>query len=370
MENRMKRVGVIMAGGVGERFWPLSRAARPKQLLRLTHPEKSMLEMAVGYLDGLIEREDIFIITGRALTAPISEADIGIPPGNIVGEPCKRNTAGALLYIAATLRARHGDNVTMAITTADHYIGDVKEFQRSVESAMTAAESEDALVVCGIQPTAPETGFGYMEVPENAQPIESGTGNLPAYPLRGFREKPDAATAQAFLDSGRYFWNSGMFFWRLPVFEGELNRVAPELADGFRKMAYLLQMGDACSADKVFEALPDISIDYALMEKAGRVLMVRGDFPWRDMGSWQSLGHAFPPDESGNIAVGDPVLLESKDCVVYNEVGHKSMAVGVLGVKGLAVVVTQDAVLVLPKDRAQDVRRIVAELKRGNAPQL
>jgi mannose-1-phosphate guanylyltransferase len=365
------RIGVIMAGGVGERFWPLSRAARPKQLLCLTHPERNMLQMAVGYLEGLIPPENMFIITSRQLVDPIRAAEVGIPPENVIGEPAKRNTTGALVYIAAVLRARFAaENLTLAITTADHFIGDIAAFKQSVGAAMVAAEAEDALVVCGISPTAPETGFGYMEVPENAVPIPLGTGNMPAYPLEGFREKPDAATAQQFLESGRYFWNSGMFFWRLSMFERELARVQPETANVLQQIASSLHAGDDATADTLFESLPNISVDYALMEKASRVLMVRGDFPWRDMGSWQSLGCAFPPDESGNIAVGAPVVLDSHNCVIYNEVGQTNMAVGVLGVEGLAVVVTQDAVLVLPKDRAQDVRRIVAELKRRDAPQL
>ena len=363
------RFGLIMAGGAGERFWPLSRRARPKQLLPLTHPDKSMLGVAVQNVAPAIPPERIYIITGSHLAGPIRAAAVGVPDANVLAEPCKRNTSGALAYATAYLMAAHPDlgpeSLSLAIMTADHRIDNSDLFCKTVEAALAAAETQNALVVCGIVPTRPDTGFGYIQVAEDATAI-GGSGEGPAVvPVAAFHEKPDAERAAAFVSSGQYFWNSGMFFWKASTFLDELSAARPQLAQATRDMADALRTGDEAEAGRIFEGLEDLSIDYALMERARRVLMVRGEFPWQDVGSWPALHEG-----EGNLLVGSPVVHDVSDSIIFNAVGDERVAVGVAGVAGLVVVVTDDAVLVVPKERAQDVRHLVKALKDRHARQV
>ncbi len=372
--TNMLRVGVVMAGGSGERFWPLSRRTRPKQLLALTHPDRSMLSLAVGLIGDVVGLEHVFIITGKHLVAPIREAEPSFPPDNILAEPCKRNTAGALAYTAAWLMARYPERdlntITMAVTTADHFIGDHERFRLMINAAMAAAEQGNALVTCGIPPTRPETGFGYVEANLDEVVTVAGDAGPLVYRVRAFHEKPDVDRALQFLAGGRHYWNSGMFFWKLSVFLEELRLAHPALAKAVSDMAVALKTGDTAAAETVFNSIESISIDYALMEKSANVLMVRGDFPWADIGAWNALAAFGEGDASGNYVVGAPILEDCAGCSVYNAPGAGKMAVGVVGMKDTVVVVTEDAVLVLPQSRAQDVRAVVEEIKRRNAKQL
>jgi len=368
------RIAVIMAGGAGERFWPLSRRSRPKQLLRLTRPDQTLLGNAVERIAPLIARERVYIATARGLVEPVRAARTGVPDENVLGEPCKRNTAGCLVYAVAQILARYGEaraaGISMAILTADHRIDSDELFRAAVEAALNVSEHGAALATIGIIPTRPETGYGYIEIPEKATPYTCATGLPSVYAVVRFREKPDTATAEEFVRTDRFFWNSGMFFWRLDTFLEELVLAAPAHAQATRAMAAALAKGDQAEADRIFEGLEDISIDYALMEKARRVLTVRAEFGWDDIGAWDALDRYFEHDEDDNVAVGEPILIDTHDCIVYNEPGEAKMAVAVIGVEGLVVVVAGDAVLIVPKDRAQEVKKAVAQLKEMGAKQL
>lgn len=357
-----------MAGGVGERFWPLSRQARPKQLLHLTDPDKSMLAEAVDRLLPLVPVERIYIITSRSLLAPIQAAGLALPVENIVGEPCKRNTTGALAYITAHILARHpqlepGD-VALAIVTADHRIGAPEVFLGMIDTALGASAEHNALVTCGIPPTAPETGFGYIQA---AAPVPGWEG---AFHVHAFHEKPNREKAEDFLAAGNYFWNSGMFFWTAAAFLDELSRVRPEVATATHAMRDALADGNAAAADAHFESLDDISIDYALMEHARNVLMVEGTFPWADVGSWSSIESTLPKDDRQNATHGNTLLQDCEGCIVYNDATHAGITIATLGLEDIVVVTTPDAVLVVPKHRAQDVRHLVTELKKRGASQI
>ena len=370
------RMAVIMAGGSGERFWPLSRRNRPKQLLKLTQPDQTLLEEAIERVAPVIPPERIFIVTGRHLVDPIRRACTALPPENVIGEPAKRNTAGCLVYAAAKALAHQdgaekADAVTMAVLTADHTIDQPDRFCATVEAALEFAEREPYLVTIGIAPTRPETGYGYIEVAESAKALASAAGARPAiYPVEHFREKPDRAAAEQFVATGRFYWNSGMFFWRLSTFLDELDAAAPAFADATRRMAEALAAGDDAAADRIFESLDNNSIDYALMEKARRVAVVAAAFPWDDVGAWDVLARDRPHDADGNVAVGNPILIDTRNAIVYNEPGAERMAVATVGVEDLVVVVTNDAVLVIPKSRAQEVRCAIEALKQRGANQL
>jgi len=288
--GKTRRVGVVMAGGSGERFWPISRRLRPKQLLHLTQDQETMLGEAVSRVAPLIAPEDVYVVTGEHLVAAIREAGVGVPDENVIAEPCKRNTAGCLAYAAAHLLAKYGgdgDDLTMAVLTADHIIGDSEAFRATIRIAMDAAESEQALATVGMVPTRPETGYGYIQA--DADPLPQYAGSVQVYPVAAFHEKPDAARAEAFMQSGHYFWNGGMFFWRLSVFLAALAEASPNIAAAVRAMTDAMRAGDDGRVRQAFEALENISIDYALMERADNVVVARADFDWDDVGSWPAL---------------------------------------------------------------------------------
>ncbi len=355
------RVAVIMAGGSGERFWPLSNPNHPKQFLQLTHEKKSLLEQAVSHIKPLFDKENIFLATGKHLVDACRQADTGIPDRNIIAEPFKRNTAGCLALAAAELLARYGGakNILMGVFPADHNILQPKAYQATVKAALAIAEREDALVTIGITPTRPETGYGYIRISDEDSFSEDG---VLAHPVIRFTEKPGFETAKEYVESGRFYWNSGMFFWRLSVFMNELRHASPGIASVIDDMHNAIKADERARLASIFENLDNISIDYALMEKAKRVLALEAGFGWDDIGAWDALLRQRKADRSGNVIVGNPVVIDTRNSIVYND--SENIDVGVIGLENIAVIITEHGVLVAPKERAQDVKRIVEELKR------
>lgn len=359
----MLRYAVIMAGGSGERFWPASRRARPKQLLRLTDPDLSMIEEAIERIAPLIPRERILIATSEILQQPIAEALPALPRENILAEPEKRNTAACLALAAAHLEHRHGEEDTvMAVLTADHQIGEPDRFRATVARALDFAAREDALVTIGVVPTRAETGYGYIEVapPAPGAPVTKGD---PLRVLR-FREKPSEPIAREYAKSGHHYWNSGMFFWRVSTLQKGLAHHMADLEIAERAMVDAIGGRGGRSLRDVFLPLADVSIDIGLMERANNVFVVPADFPWDDVGAWDALERTRTPDDAGNVVAGDAVLVDVRDSIVFNEPGGDAMAVAVIGLDGVIVATTPDGILVCPKERAQDVKLAVAELRR------
>ncbi len=365
------RVAVIMAGGSGERFWPLSREQRPKQLLKLTGSDENLLQEAVSRVLPLVPAENVFLATSRTLCNVICAGDERIPNANVLAEPCRRNTAGCLIWAAANLIARYGEDqeVTMAILTADHRIGAHDKFRATLDAAMSAAEKQSALVTIGATPERADTGYGYIEIlPNERQNNNNKTTGI--YPVHRFREKPNQSTADEFVASGNFLWNCGMFFWRVSTFLDELGNAQPEMAATARLIAKALAAGEEAEAVRLFEGLESISIDYALLEHAHNVLVAESTFPWDDVGSWDSLDRTREPDPRGNVTHGDPVLVDVENSIVFNEAGPDKMAVALVGVEDVVVVTVDDAVLVVAKDRVQDVKKVVAELQKRKGSQL
>lgn len=348
-----RRYAVIMAGGSGERFWPVSTKERPKQFLKLSSPEKSLLQEAVERAVNLVGADSTIIATGLPFAERSAQECNNLSADNVWAEPAKRNTTGCQVWVAANLLAMHAEdwaNVSIAVLTADHRIVPPEGFQSTVENALDQAEKTGALVTIGIWPSRPETGYGYIELGE---PIEG------AHHAHAFREKPDLATAEQYLESKRHLWNSGMFFWTLAGFMAELEQAQPEIAAITRSIAGLIKSGNLDEAKRVFETLPSVSIDYALMEKAQKVVVVDAQFEWDDLGAWDSLNRSYQPDENDNVSLGTVRLVDSNNCVVYNETtGQK---VNLLGLEGVIVVATDTEILVCPADRAQEVRRLASE---------
>jgi len=378
MAEHPTRVALILAGGVGERFWPLSRRSRPKQLLPLAGEGQTLLGDTVERIAPLIAIDDVYVVTGRPLLETIRKAGLPIAADHVIAEPAKRNTAGALVFAIAHLLAERGKvalahllaergedalEVTTAVLPADHLIDPADSFRYDISQAMTAVEEQGGLAVIGVPPTRPETGYGYIERAD----IEVEAGGF-AHPVAAFREKPDEETATGYVASGRHYWNSGMFFWRVRDFLAELTAASPEHGAVVEPLSEALRSGDEAEAQRLFETLPDRSIDYALMENAQNVLMVSASFNWDDLGAWDALARAWGADESGNITRGESVVLASENCIVLNEAEDTSVAV--LGVNGLTVVVTDDGVLVTRTDNAQQVREAVDKLKEKQSPHL
>jgi len=350
------RYAVIMAGGSGERFWPLSRRLRPKQLLRLTNPDETLLEEAVNRIEPLVGRENTVIATATHLERPIREAGL-LPPTNVVAEPDKRNTLGCLVWAAGVLSARHEnpDEVSMAVLTADHKIGLPEAFRRTVDRALGIAEQTGALVTIGIVPDRPETGYGYIEFDHAAL---VGTGSK----VTSFREKPSLEAAKEYLSEGRFLWNSGMFFWTLKSFYDELRDAEPEVERLAQVIANSLRLGKKERAEEAFQELPNRSIDYVLMERAKKVAVVPSEFPWDDVGAWDSLERTMPVDEHANVVQGQVLAVDTVNSILYNE--NPAQTVTIVGGDNLIVIVTGDAVMICPKSDAQRVKEIVAQVPK------
>lgn len=361
----MQRTCVIMAGGSGERFWPVSRRAFPKQLLALTDSGKPMIVEAIERISPLIPRRDIFIITSEILLAPTRAVLPDFPPENIIAEPAKRNTAPCLALAASIISARYAElalnDISMAVLTADHSISPAEEFRKTVDIALHYAEKAGRLTTVGITPVRPETGYGYIET------VSKTEVNTPAEVIR-FCEKPDIVTARRFLESGNFYWNSGMFFWRLDVFIDEITAAMPlysqkiaELTQAYFKSNKIALEASEHSARECFAEFPDISIDYGLMERSRKTSVVPAGFSWDDVGSWDALDRLRTADKSGNIIEGNSVAIDNMHSIIINK--SSDMTAAVIGTENIAVIVTDDAVLVCPKDRVQDVKRAVVALR-------
>jgi mannose-1-phosphate guanylyltransferase/mannose-6-phosphate isomerase len=344
---------VILAGGWGERLWPLSTRQRPKQLLDLVGEGGSLLADTLARVGPMVSVSDTIIMTSASLDGRIAEAIPSIPGHRIIGEPVGKNTAPAIALAAHLLLREDADALTVVLP-ADHVVKDAAAFQSAIRTAIEAAEHERGLVTLGIRPTRPETEYGYIRA-------GAAAGVDGVVVAASFEEKPDRETAAAYVERGGYYWNSGMFVWRADRFLEEVRLYLPEVASALDGVTS--SPGEASFArelDAYYAAVPGISVDYGVMEKARRVLMVPAEFGWDDVGAWPALKRIWPTDASGNVAKGDAVVLDSSGCVVYAETG----IVAVIGLENVVVVRTENATLVVPAERARDVRDVVRLLKQ------
>lgn len=350
--------GVVMAGGTGERFWPLSREQKPKQLLSLTGSE-ILLKSAVNRLRSFIEPKQILIITSKALAETIKQHLPELPPENIISEPMRRNTAPCLALAASRIEDRHDDPV-MVVVPADHLVIDTGRFREVLRAAVLAALEHDAAVTVGIPPTRPETGYGYMQRSE----LIDTAGREPVYKVLRFIEKPDPASAAIYAAKPDYFWNSGMFIWRLSVFKSLLQKHMPHLHSLLPQMrrALFSQDGEKLLSE-CYYGLDNISVDHGIMEKADNAFMLAGDFGWDDLGSWPALERIMGKDDTGNCVTGDFLPIDAGNCIIY---GGKRL-IAALGVEDLVVVDTDDVLLLCHKERAQDIRLLVSRLRERDA---
>jgi len=348
------RYAVIMAGGAGKRLWPLSRAGRPKQLLPLIHG-KSLLELAIERLKGLFPSENTWVITSAEYADEVVRALPQIPEENIVGEPEGRDTANAIALASQLLQARD-ENGTMAVFTADHVIRPTERFAEAVEKACQAAEQNpDALLTFGIRPTWPHTGLGYIHCGRSVQDS--------VHEVVSFKEKPDHQTARRYVESGQHYWNSGMFVWKLQAILRALKEFLPNSVEKLAPIAEAARSGRDYLPllAEAYPSLERISIDFAVMERAHKVLMVELNCEWLDVGSWPALENVSEPDETANVVVAENVAaLDSSRNVIVVKGDH---LVALVGMDDCIVVHSPDATLVCNKSDSQRLKELVALLE-------
>ncbi len=359
---------VIMAGGSGTRFWPLSREKTPKQLLKIAG-EDTLIQQTVNRILPLIPRQNIFVVTGLSLAEEInvqlSAKFGGSWDGNIILEPEAKNTAPALGLSALHLERLDTEGV-MVVLSADHSIRDTEKFLQVIQMAGQAAR-DDYLVTLGISPNRPETGYGYIKKGDAlTAPGSKGAGAAinAVYRVQAFVEKPDLETARTYVQSGDYYWNSGIFIWKVKTLFREIERNAPWLHSGLMDIRKDIGTDqEAETATKVFKKFSALSIDYAVMEQTERAAVIPADIGWSDVGSWTALDDVSEKDGMGNIIMGNIVDVGSSDSIIYGE----KRLVATIGLKDMVVVDTADATLVCPKEKAQDVRKVVQELRKRKA---
>jgi mannose-1-phosphate guanylyltransferase len=345
---------LILAGGSGERFWPLSRRARPKQLLRLVS-DKTLLEETLARLERLIPRERILILINAEQECAVRKLLEDFPSENIMAEPAKRDTAAAIALGTGWVAVRDHAAI-MAVLPADHVITNREAFQYTLALAADAAEETSELVSIGVKPTWACPGFGYIEQGEPVNLRRRPEKEMIHRVVR-FREKPNPDLAEAFLRRGNFRWNAGIFVWTVPTVLREFNRHAPELADF---ISQLRTPGNFVKALRErFSDLPRISFDYAIMEKADRVLVVESGFSWDDIGSWRAVANYFQKDEHGNAANRAIIAVNSSNNIVFDENGT---TVALLGVHDLVVIRTPDALLVCHRHEAERIKELIGKL--------
>lgn len=345
---------VIMAGGSGTRFWPASRRLRPKQLLPLGPSNRSLLRETVERIAPRVPPERVLVVTSEALAAATAAELSEVPAENILAEPMGRNTAPCVGWAAAHVR-RRDPNGTLMVLPADHHIGDVPAFLSALGRALDAS-ADGSLVTVGIRPTRPDTGYGYLELgPETVEGVHEA---------RRFVEKPNRQRAEQFLADGRFLWNSGMFFFRADAVLRAIAQHLPGLASGLDKLDEAASEG---RENEILQAsyatLPAISIDHGIMEKAKKVSVVPASFGWSDLGTWTTAWELAERNDDDNA--GEAIFIDSKGTLVRAPEGK---LVAIIGAEDLVVIDTEDALLVMPRERAQDVRAVVDELAKRDDP--
>jgi mannose-1-phosphate guanylyltransferase len=348
---------VVMAGGIGERFWPLSTPRRPKQLIPFFE-EKPLLVKAIERLDPILPIERVIIITSRVLEGPIRELIPALPEENLILEPIGKNTAPAAALATLKVLKMDPDGV-VAMFPSDHFIEGKEEFHDQLLLA-SLASNLDYIVTFGIRPDYPATGYGYVRLGE---PLEDFEGTI--HHVGAFVEKPDINTARKYMEEGGYLWNSGIFVWGGKFFLDQVEEYTPDIYSLLKEIEKDLNTpAEKEALDRFYSEVEKISVDYAIMERSGRILIVPATFQWDDLGSWSALERVIRKDEGGNVVVGKAILNDVRDSIVYSEDG----VVALLGVKDIVVVRMGGVTMVCHKDRVEDVRKLAEESrneKRG-----
>jgi mannose-1-phosphate guanylyltransferase len=348
----------IMAGGVGSRFWPRSKQRTPKQLLKI-FSNNSMIYDTVERLNGLVDNEKIYVVTNKVQKDKIEEELPFIPKENIIAEPYGKNTAACIGLASVIIEKKSKDAVVLTLP-ADHLIKNGVEFRQILIEAAEFAYNKKGLVTIGINPTRPETGYGYIQI--NEEIVEKNI-----HKVLTFAEKPNLATAERFLESGDFMWNSGMFIWRVDTILKEFKMYMGELYTGLQEIASVLDTDDYDTVlPQIYSKLKSVSIDYGIMEKSNNVYLIKANFDWNDVGSWEAVYELSNKDNFGNAITGEAYLESTAGSFIYNP----KKFTAVIGLKDVIVIETDDSLLICNRKNAQEVKNVVDYLKMSNKTNL
>ena len=351
---------IIMAGGAGTRFWPKSRFKRPKQLLNILD-DRTMICATIDRLTNLLQYDKIYIVTTETQKKEIKSQLPFLKEENFIVEPKGKNTAPCIGLAAVILRSKHPDAV-MVVLPADHRIENEKEFRKVISTAGTLARQKKCLVTLGINPTYPSKGYGYIQLDSEKTEI----GDTVAYKVKTFAEKPDLKTAKLFLKSGDFLWNSGMFIWKAETILKEIEETLPELHDGLMEIEkHIGTESEQEIINKVYCQIKSISIDYGVMEHSENVYVLKGNFKWNDVGSWEEVYKISAKDKNENLIIGEHLIQETTGCFIDSP----KKFIATFGIKSLIIINTDDALLICPRNKAQDVKKLVDVMKRKNMDQ-
>jgi mannose-1-phosphate guanylyltransferase len=338
---------VILAGGKGERFWPLSRQNRPKQFLDLDGSGRSLLQVTADRLLPLAgDWENLWVITSSQIAQGVKEQLPQLPPDNLLIELQGRDTAAAVAWTSLEIKKRYGDDAIIGFFPADHWIANQEAFANTLNAATQLAANTAAIVTLGIKPAFPSTGYGYIEQGEKIGCFN----DLPAYHVNRFTEKPDRQTAEKFLSTGRFSWNSGMFIFRAGVVLKELYTHAPDIIEPLEK-----------HGSDIYPQLPKMSIDYALMEKTGLAYVIPVEFGWDDLGDWNAIERLLKKEDTPNVELGTHVGLDTQGAIIYNN--NPNDVVVTIGLEDLVIVRDRNVTLIVKKDRTQEIKQILKTLQ-------
>jgi len=350
---------VIMAGGIGSRFWPVSRNDRPKQFLDILGTGRSFLRQTFDRFSMIVPVENILIVTSDAYETIVREQIPELPAKNILLEKYRRNTAPCIAYASMKIRKRN-PNAVMVVTPADHYIGNVDNFTELIASSLTFLAGRDEMYTIGVPPTRPETGYGYIQYNKK---MEVNAGGHSGFRVKTFTEKPDRELAGVFVESGEFLWNSGIFIWPASTICKALSRWLPDIYEAFDSLADIYDTeSEQPAVDAAYEGCERISIDYGIMEKTENAWIMKANFPWSDLGTWESLYiHSDRKDQSGNLTKGDAVMLsETKDSIAITL--HPDKLMVIKGLENYMVIDTDSVLLVCPRDEKK-FKEIMADLQ-------
>ena len=354
----MKVVAVIMAGGKGERFWPRSRRNMPKQFLSLTDDGKTMIQLTVERIKPLVTIEDVFIVTNKDYKALVKEQLPSLPEENIILEPMAKNTAPCIGLASMYIKKKYEDAV-MVVLPSDHLIKFNGIFVNTLKDAIEVAEQKNNIVTIGITPTYPETGYGYI----NFGKEKENTKNNNVYEVERFVEKPNIELAKEYLFSGKFLWNSGMFVWKASTILAQFQHFLPDMYQGLIEIEETIGTEEEESTlERKFHDFTPVSIDFGIMEKAEDIYTIPGSFGWDDVGSWLALERFNKTNDNGNVIQGNVISIETKNSIIQ---GSKKL-IATVGIDNLIVVDTDDALLICEKENAQDIKRVLENLKICN----
>lgn len=351
-----KVTAVLMAGGKGERFWPKSRTNLPKQFLNISG-QKSMIQQSIQRLERYVSISEIFVVTNRLYAELIHVQIPHLPIENIIIEPIGRNTAPCIGVASLIIEERYPDSV-MVVLPSDHIIGNEEGFIQILKTAVEVAQSGEKLVTLGIGPTYAETGYGYIERMEETELVNG----FEVHKVNRFVEKPDLKTAQSYVESGNFYWNSGIFIWRTRVIRDYIEALMPQMHDVLETMKNAFkEMAVNDVVESEFHKMPDESIDYGIMEKVNEIFVIPCRFGWDDVGSWTALERISDLDGDGNVIKGGNILnIDTKRCIIEGN----GKLIATLGVEDLIIVDTEDVTLICSKDKAQEVKTLIKELRK------